>query len=423
MKDTFAPLRHPPFRFLAAGRTITMFGNAMAPLALAFAVLDLTGSATDLGLVVGARSVVNVLFLLFGGVVADRLPRQQVMVVSSALSFLTQATVATLVLTHRATIPALIALSAINGLTAAFAFPASSAILAQTIPADVIKQANAINRLGINIASIGGAALGGVIVATFGPGWGVAVDAAAFALAGCLFALVRVPAYREAGAEHTSTLHELREGWKEVISRTWFWVVVLGFMFSNMSGNAVTSVLGPALADASFGRQNWGFIVAVFLVGMVVGAFVAIRLRARRLLLVGVIGLIGTVPLEVALGLGTSLAIVFPLAFIAGVGMEQNGIAWETSVQEHVPQAKLARVYSYDALGSFVAIPIGQVAAGPLAEAVGISGALFITAAVDLLAVVGMLSSRSVRTLTHQPASAPDQLPVTDAGTVPVSLD
>jgi MFS family permease len=422
MKDALAILRYSPFRLLASGRTIAMFGNAMAPLALAFAVLDLTGSATDLGLVVGARSVVNVVFLLFGGVVADRFPRQQVMVVSSALALLTQGIVATLVLSHHATIPALIALEAVNGLTAAFAFPASSAILAQTVPADMIKQANAVNRLGINIAMIGGASLGGVIVATFGSGWGIAADAATFALAGCLFALVRVPAYREARTEHTSTLHELREGWKEFISRTWFWVAVLGFMVSNMAGNAVTSVLGPTLADASFGRQNWGFAIAVFMVGAIAGAFVAIRLRARRLLLVGVIGMVARVPLTVALGLGASLAIFFPLAFIAGVGMEQCGIAWETSVQEHIPQAKLARVYSYDALGSYVAIPIGQVAAGPLAQAVGISAALLIVAALSLLGVVGMLASRSVRTLTHQPQAAPDQ-PVTEEGAVPVSLD
>ena len=106
-----APLRHAPFRFLLAGRVVSMTGNAVAPIALAFAVLDLTGSALDLGLVVGARSLTTIVFILFGGVVADRLPRSVVMVASSTLAAASQAAVAALVLTHTATIPLLLALS------------------------------------------------------------------------------------------------------------------------------------------------------------------------------------------------------------------------------------------------------------------------------------------------------------------------
>jgi MFS family permease len=399
-----APLRYAPFRYLAAGRVVTMAGNAVAPIALAFAVLDLTGSVRDLGLVVGARTLFNVLFILFGGVVADRLPRQLVMVVSSVLAAASQGVVAALVLTDTASVGLLLVLSAVNGTVSAFAFPAASALLAQTVPEEIRKQANAINRLGINAAMIGGSALGGLLVAAVGPGWGLAVDASTFAVAAVLFSLVRVPSYRRENAPRTGTLHELREGWTEFVARTWVWVVVAGFCFLNMAFVAALHVLGPVVADTTFGRQAWGFVLAAETAGMVAGAVVAMRLRVRRLMLVGVACCFGEALLIAALGLTPYVAVLLPVAFIAGLATEQFAIAWETSIQEHIPADKLARVYSYDALGSFIAIPIGQVAVGPLALAVGVVPALLVSAAVATLAVIGMLTSRDVRTLEHRPA-------------------
>jgi MFS family permease len=402
---TFAPLRYPAFRYLAAGRVVTMAGNAVAPIALAFAVLDLTGSVRDLGLVVGARSLFNVLFILFGGVVADRLPRHAVMVVSSVLAAASQAAVAAVVLTDSASVGLLMALSAVNGTVSAFAFPAASALLAQTVPDEIRKQANAINRLGINTAMISGSALGGLLVAAVGPGWGLAVDAATFAVAAALFALVRVPPYRHVGAARSSTARELREGWTEFAARTWVWVVVLGFCFLNMALSAAVNVLGPVVADETFGRRAWGFILAVETAGMVVGAVVAMRIRVRRLLFVGVACCIGEAVLIAALGLTPYVVVLLPVAFAAGLALEQFGIAWETSIQEHIPADKLARVYSYDALGSFIAIPAGQVAVGPLAEAIGVVPALLVLSSISALAVIGMLASRDVRTLEHRPAA------------------
>src|SRR5690606_20262934 len=154
-----------------------------------------------LGLVVGARSVMNVVFILFGGVVADRLPRNLVLFVSCTVAAVSQGVVATLVLTHTATIPALLGLSAVNGIASAFAFPAASALIAQTVPAELLRQANAINRLGTSAAMIAGAAAGGVLVAAVGPGWGLAIDAGTFAVAGALFRMVKVRS-----EEHTSEL-------------------------------------------------------------------------------------------------------------------------------------------------------------------------------------------------------------------------
>ena len=398
------PLRYPMFRFLVAGRTVTMAGNAVAPIALAFAVLDLTGSARDLGVVVGVRSLTNVLFVLFGGVIADRLPRQLVMVGASTLACLTQAAVATSVLTGTATIPLLIGLSAVNGLAAALAFPAASALMPQTVPVEVRQQANAINRLGINSAMIAGASLGGLLVATAGPGWGLAIDAATFGVAGLLFALVRVPRLARA-AERTSVFADLRIGWTGFIGRTWLWVVVAGFCVINAAMTGSMNVLGPVVADAEFGRKAWGLVLAVETLGMVVGALLAMRVRVKRLLFYGVLWCAGDLVLVLALGLAPQVVPLLIAGFAVGVALEQFSVAWETTMQEHVPGEMLARVYSYDMLGSILAVPIGQVAAGPLAEHFGVRPTLVGAAALCALATIGMLLSRDVRHLPHAAAA------------------
>jgi MFS family permease len=411
--NSWAPLRHRAFRYLTGGRVVSMAGNALAPIALAFAVLDLTGSTKDLGLVVGARSLTNVLLVLFGGVLADRVPRRLVLVVSSLLALLTQAAVAAVVLTGSATVGLLVVLSALNGAVSAFALPATAAMLPQTVPADLLQPANAINRLGTNASMIAGAALGGFIVATVGPGWGIAIDAATFGVAAAFFALIAVPAHRrkvaQTGAVRARPLAELREGWTEFRSRTWVWVVVLGCCFFNAAEVGAVHVIGPALADETIGRQMWGLVLATETAGMMLGAYVAMRLRVRRFLLVGIATATGGALWILALALAPVAGVLLPAAFLTGVLIEQLGVAWEVSIQEHIPADRLARVYSYDLLGSLMAVPVGQIAAGPLAEAIGAEAALLVAAAIVFLSVVGMLASRSVRTLEHTVPAVPDR--------------
>ena len=408
-----AALRHAAFRFLLSGRVVSMTGNAVAPIALAFAVLDLTGSPLDLGIVVGGRSITTIVFILIGGVVADRLPRSVVLVASSTLAAASQAAVATLVLTHTATIPLLLALSCVNGLVSAFAFPAVSALVPQTVPGDVRTQANALNRLGSNAAMILGAALGGLLVAGVGPGWGLAVDSATFLIAGVLFGCVRVADHRTAGASaDASPLRELRDGWREFVSRPWVWIVVLGFTFFNMAEQGSLNVIGPTVADASFGRTVWGLVLAAETAGGVLGALIAMRVRVRRLLLLGIVCCVAPPTLLVALALTPVATVLIPAAFLTGLAIEQFSIAWEVSIQEHIPADKLARVYSYDALGSLLGIPVGQILAGPFVVALGASPALLVASGICGLAVLGMLASRSVRTLAHgRTAAVPVPVP------------
>ncbi|MCX4471693.1 MFS transporter [Micromonospora sp. NBC_01655] len=404
-----APLRYGVFRYLAAGRMVNMLGNGVAPIALAFAVLDLTGSVRDLGLVVGARSLATVLFVLFGGVVADRIPRRLVLVGSNVLGALTQAAVAALVLTGTATIPLLLTLGAANGIVSALSQPASASATPQTVPPELIQQANALIRLGINAGMIGGAALGGLLVAAVGPGWGLAVDALTFAVAALAFTGVRITA-PQAKSARTGIIADLQVGWTEFTARTWVWAVVLGFMILNAALAGGVNVLGPTVADETIGRSAWGVVLAAQTAGMVAGGLIALRIRVRRLLLLGVACMFAESFLLVGLALAPTIVVLVASALAVGVAVEQFAVAWDTSIAQHIPADRLARVYSYDMLGSWVAIPLGQVAVGPLAAVIGTRDTLLLLAALVVLAVLGMLASRDVRRLRAvAPARAGDE--------------
>ncbi|CAN5176420.1 MFS transporter [soil metagenome] len=394
------PLRSVPFRWLIAARTTSILGNAVAPLALAFAVLDLTGSATDLGIVVAARSVTNVAMLLFGGVIADRLPRNVVLVGTSIGAGLTQAIVAALVITGTATIPLLVILSALNGAVAAISMPASSALVPQTVTAEQLRPANAILRLGLNGGAIVGAAVGSILVAAFGPGIGLAIDAGAFLVAALLFSRLRIPVAPVVEVEKSSVVRDLATGWREFSRRRWVWLVVLQFMVVNASLTGGIAVLGPIVADSSFGRAGWGLVLASETVGFVGGGLLALRWRPRHALLIGV--LLTAVCAVPVLFLATLpiVPVLMVAFFVGGIALEQFGIAWDQSLQQNIPADRLSRVYSYDAAGSYIAIPVGEVLVGPLAQNLGVQPVLFGCAALIVLVSVAVAAARSVRALT-----------------------
>jgi MFS family permease len=405
MRDALIPLRHAAFRWLVTGRVINMLGSAVAPIALAFAVLDLTGKASDLGLVLGLRSFAMVVFLLFGGVLADRLPRYQVMVVSAVLSGLTQAVIATLILTGSATITLIAGIGLFQGTVQAFTFPAAAALMGQTVPDGVRQQANALSRLGINAAQIGGAAVGAALVAATSPGWGLAADAATFFIASACFAAIRVPNVSAPAGAKASTLHELRVGWREFAGREWVWVVVLAFMFINAATSAAQSVLGPVIAKQTIGVQGWGLVMSAGAVGLVLGGVIALRWKPRRYLLVGCVLSGGLLLLPLGLAAAPHLAILMGAAFLGFAAVEQFGVAWDTTLQDEIPADRLARVYAYDALGSLLAQPIGLIAIGPIAAVAGTESALFGCVGVIAACVVGMMVSRDVRTLRRRSVS------------------
>ncbi len=181
---TLGPLRQRDFRLLFIARTASRFGSSMAPVALAFGVLTtLHGSATDLGIVLTARLIPTVCFVLLGGVLGDRLPRNLVMVGSNAVSGASQVAAAALLLTGHASVTSLALLAAVNGLSSAFFMPASEGIVPLVVDAAWLQQANALLRLSVNATNILGAAVGALVVTAASPGWAIAVDGATFLVA------------------------------------------------------------------------------------------------------------------------------------------------------------------------------------------------------------------------------------------------
>ncbi|WP_369208970.1 MFS transporter [Streptomyces sp. PU-14G] len=418
-----ALLRRRGFRALASGRALTYFGNAMAPVVLAFVVLDLGGSAVDVGLVVGARSVSNVVLLLFGGLLADRMPRALVLQGAALAAALVQAGVGLAVLAGQASMGALLVLSVVQGAVAAVSVPASAALIPRTVPADELRPANALSRMGVNTGMIAGTSLGGLLAAVASPGWGMVLNGAAFAGASLTYRLAgrelaRVRERADPVTEPVRPWQELREGWKEFASRTWVWVVVLQFFVVNAVAAGGIQVLGPTVADATFGRTAWGCVLGTQMAGALVGGLLVARSKARHALRIGVaVVALDALPL-VALAQSADVAVLVVAMFVNGIAIEQFGVAWDLSLQENVPQEKLARVYSYDALGSTLALPVGEMAAGPFAERFGVRPTLLCGVALVTLATVGALCSRQVRGLTTgepQPAAVGEPHPAAGA--------
>lgn len=397
----FGVLAERDFRLLFLGRTISFAGGSFATVALAFAVLELTGSKADLGYVLAARSIPQVIFLLVGGIWADRLPRHHVMVVSNLVSGASQAAAAVLLLSGHATVWELALLAALNGTSSAFFFPASIGIVPQTVPQRLLQSANALLRLGVNASLIGGAALGGLIIAVTSPGIGIACDAVSFFLGALFIARMHLPAGLR--LEGSNFLTELAEGWREFRSRTWLWVIVLQFGFVNAAEQGSMNVLGPAVAKEHFGgAAAWGLILTAEGLGLVVGGLLLLRIRPRRLLRAATLGVFVTVLFPLALAVPLPVALVAGAALIAGAGAETFGVLWETTVQQEIPQEKLSRVSSYDALGSFVLTPIGLAIAGPLAEALGTQRTLVGAALLSFIVTLVVFAVPEVRRLERR---------------------
>jgi MFS family permease len=394
-----SPLARRPFLTLVAGRTTSMIGNAVAPIALAFAVLDVTHhSARDLGLVLAARSVSLIAFLLLGGVVSDRLPRHVVLVGSCVLAGLSESATAALLLTGRANLAVIAVLQMVNGATSAFSFPASQSVVPQTVPADLLRRANVVIRMSSNATSIAGAALGGVIVALAGPGWGIAIDAATFFMAAILFTGVRVPSSTRTAGKATSMVRELAEGWREFWSRIWLWVIVVQFAFINMAFGAAYNVLGPVVAAQKLGgARAWGVIVAAEGAGLILGGLVSAWRKHQRPLRAGNYALLLMLPMLVLLAAAASLPLIVIAAVLAGLGLEIFGVRWVTTMHEQIPDVMQSRMFSYDAFGSYLFIPVGQILAGPLQVLLGTPGAIWLCTVVIAAAIVAVAFVPGIR--------------------------
>jgi MFS family permease len=404
--ERLAPLREREFRLLFLGRLTSLLGSAMAPVALAFAVIDdLGGSASALGLVLAVGWVPQIVFILLGGVLADRLPRHRVMVASDTVSGCAQLAAGLLLLTGSAELWHLIVVQVVRGTATSFFFPAATGLVPQTVSPQRLQEANALLRLTQSGTSIVGAAAGGLLVAALGAGWAIAFDGLTYLAGGLVLSLMRI-----AGSGRmpgSNTLRELREGWREFSSRTWLWVIVAAAAFGNAATMCGYVVLGPIVADRELGGPAaWGAIVAAGAAGLIVGGVVCLRLRPQRYLLAGTSALLLVALPLLALATLQPTVVVAAAAFASGFGLELFGVFWETALQQHVPLDRLSRVSSYDALGSFVFIPIGQTVAGPLSDALGVAETQLLCAGVVVATTVGALAVADVRCLRRIEKSA-----------------
>jgi MFS family permease len=400
-RSRYGALVERDFRLLFLGRTVSLFGSALAPVALAFAVIDLTDSASDLGLVLAASSVPQVVFMLVGGIWSDRLPRHLVMVVSDVIAGGAQLVVAILLLTDTAQIWHLVVLQAIRGTASAFFFPASMGVVPETVSAGRLQQANALLGISRNSTQIAGAATGGILVAAVGSGYALAFDALTY-FAGALF-LMLIRISREARLPERNFIRELAEGWHEFRSRTWVWAIVVQFGFLNAAWVGGLFVLGPIVADDYLGGPAaWGVVLAAQAAGLVLGGVLMLRWRPERPMLVASLAMFLTALPLLALAAPAPLLVVAAASVVSGIGMDIFGVLWTTALHEHIPMDKLSRVSSYDALGSFVLGPAGLTVVGPVASAIGTGETLVGCAAVIVLSTLLVLLVGDVRALRRR---------------------
>ena len=390
-------LDHRSFRLLFAGQSISSLGDRLAPVALAFAVLDLTGSVTDLGVVLAAQTVPLVVFVLLGGVWADRLARRRVMLVSDFVRAASQGASAALLLTGSAHVWQLAALQAVYGAARAFFGPASTALVPETVPAPDLQRANAVLALSQNITAVVGPGVAGVIVAALQPGWGLAIDALTFV--GSAACLVAMPVFAAAPRERASMLHELRAGWSAFVSRAWLWITVACFTLYIGFAWAPFQVLAPQVARAWLGGPGaWAAIAVALGVGSVAGGVVALRLRPRYPLRIPLAVFVVVTPALTALVAAHGpLPVILAVALVDGAAGTLFNTFWFTALQSDVSPDELARVVSWDWMGSVALLPVGQALSGPVASAIGISATLYGAAGLTLLLFASALAVPAVR--------------------------
>jgi MFS family permease len=406
------------FRLLLGDRLIAPASVGFSMVGVSFAVLKATNSPVDLSYVLAAQIAPSLVFAVIGGVAADRFPPQRVIVTANLLMALGEGTFGVLALaSHHPPLWAMIGLEMVTGTGVALFYPASSALLPRIVPGSMLQEASAISRLAMNTGQMSGAAVAGLLVAAAGAGWAllicgigmIATVPLLLSIRGARDDLRAASAGGEAGPA-PSMLTELREGWSEFRSHTWLWVIVAQFSIVLMAWYGAFSVLGPVVARAHLGgAAAWGAITAADACGLIAGGLVSLRFTPRRPMLFVVLSgaAIAISPLSLAMVL--PLAAVCAASFGLGVFVEMMMVVWTVTMARNITPAKLARVSSYDVLGSVMTMPIGALIAGPVAHAIGVSRAQYAAAAVIILASALALIPRDIRTFRNSDPVTPQQ--------------
>jgi MFS family permease len=395
--SAFGALRESNFRRFFVGQTTSVIGGAMSPLATTFAVLA-HGSTSDLGYVLAAGTAPLVIFLLVGGVVADRVGRRRVMLGADGIRFVGQSLLAAWVLAGTVPLWGFLTLAGISGIGTGLFSPALTGLVSEVVSDRRLQQANALGGLAASGASILGPALAGVIVSSSSPGWAIAADALSFLVS--LVCLSRLRLARRPSRESSSFVRELREGWGEFWARTWLWVIVIQFSLCNVVFTAPFYVLGAEIAKQLFGgARAWGIVLACQGAGAIVGGLVMLKYRPSRPLAVAIATTYAWALPLFGLAFRLPLELIAAGSLLGGVAFAVFGTIWDTTLQRNVPSEVLSRVSAYDWFGSLVLLPVGESAIGPLARVAGTRDTLLGAASLLVLAVTVVLFVPAVTSL------------------------
>jgi len=407
MSSYLRVLRNPDFRYLFLGQAASAVGDRLVVVALALFITQRTGSPADLGLVLTAQAVPLVALLLFGGVWADRISRQRIMIVTDLVRAALHAALAVLIVTGAVRIWEIAAIEAMFASAQAFFQPAYAGLLPQTVPAEQIQDARALSASTANLAFMLGPALATAVVLTAGAGVAFAADAATFLASAALLGRVRVRSHGGAAGLRSSVLGDLRAGWREVRSRTWVWVTIAAFSGAVLCVFAQWYALAPSIARDVYGSAGvFGLLEGVAGAGAVCGSVAGIRLRPAHPLRVGLL-LVFAWPVEnVAFALGAPIGLVVVTTFATGFGFALLGVWWETALATHIPAHLLSRVSAWDWMGSLALLPVGYLIAAPLAGAFGARVVLGVGGAIGIGLLALALAPRSTRELGAAPRHA-----------------
>jgi hypothetical protein len=388
-------LLHGRFGWFFAGRTVDMFGSSMTTVALSLAVLQASGRATDLGVVLAASMVPMLALLLVGGVLADRMSRRLLLIAANTVSAAAVGGVAVLLLAGRYHLPVVAMLSLVAGAAGAFASPALRGIVPELVADTDLQRANALLAGSGHVVRIIAPTVAGLLTATAGGGWALVVDAGSYLVAALFF--LRLPAGSRMPAAVPAMGRELLAGWRIFRSLRWVVLTSVSFAVINAVNVGPWNVLGPMLVSQRGGPLGWGAVLSVRAAGLLLMSIVAVRLVFRRPLRTGrLFGVLPALPL-LALGFSGEPWIVAAAAFVGGLGFTISAITWDTALQTQVPREALSRVSAFDDLLSFIAIPLSQLAAGPLAAALGAGPVALLCGVVYLVAALLPLLSRDTR--------------------------
>jgi hypothetical protein len=408
----FSALRSRDFRLLWLGQSASVIGDGLVIVAIGLFVTRLTGNPSDVGVVLAAYSVPLVLLVLIGGVIADRLPRQAVMMAADTIRGLAHGALALLIATGTVRIWHMVVIGLLFGTSEAFFQPAYTGLVPQTVPEDDIQAAQALGGLSRELASFVSPALATALVLGAGGAVAFGLDAATFAVSAATLWKVRTRR-RGAVVVRTSMLSELQDGWAAVRERSWVWGTIAAFSASLLLALAPFFVLGPSVSRHVYGTEAvFGLTNAAWGTGTIVGAVIGARWRPRRPLLAAMLAAVAW-PGQIALfAVGPPLGVLYPVTAAAGIGLGLFGVWWETALAQRIPGHLLSRVSAWDWMGSLALLPAGYLLAGPVANALGDVRVLFCGGVAGLVAIALGLLPRSTRTLTRLQDDAADQGPI-----------